>query len=560
MKLFLLSVLFTLIAAPLYAQEKPAAFDVLIRNGTLFDGSGGAPVRADVGIKGDLIAAVGDLASADAVKVVDARGLAVSPGFINMLSWSTASLLVDGRSQSEIRQGVTTEIMGEGQSMGPLNDEMKQRVLSAQGDLKFDITWTTLAEYLDHLEKRGVSPNVASFIGSGTIREYVLGLRNRKPTPAEMDRMCDIVRREMEAGAFGIGSSLIYAPDSYNTTDELVKMCRVAARYGGIYISHVRNEGSKLVEAVDELIRISSEAGIPAEIYHLKAGGASNWGKMDQAISLVNAARRRGLRITADVYLYAASSNRLSAKIPAWAHEGGDDELVRRLRDPAALEKIASEMRGRGRIAKTLLIGFESEKLRPLTGKTIEEVAIIRGKDQVETIMDLVVEDSALTRVVTFSMSEQNIAKALKQPWVSLGSDAASIASEGVFVKSLTHPRAYGNFARLFAKYVREEKLIPLNEAVHRVTGLPATNIGLDHRGFIREGYFADVVVFDPEKFTDLSSYEDPHRYATGMRHVFVNGVQVLRDGEHTGAKPGRALKGPGWKAAKTGPAVDPTR
>ncbi|MFZ2446694.1 MAG: D-aminoacylase [Syntrophobacteraceae bacterium] len=537
---------FLAVAAPLFAGETPRDFDLLILNGMLCDGSGGTPVKADVGITGDRIKAVGNLKASSANTVIDARGFAVAPGFINMLSWSTASLLVDGRSQSEIRQGVTTEIMGEGESMGPLNDEMKQRMLSRQGDQKFDIAWTTLAEYLAHLEKRGISPNVASFIGSGTLREHVVGLQNRKPTPVEMERMCDLARREMEAGALGIGSSLIYAPDAYSTTEELINLCRVAAKYGGMYISHVRNEGEKLVEAVEELIRISREAGLPAEIYHLKAGGRSNWDKMDRAISLVDAARSRGLRITADVYLYTASSNRLASKVPAWAHEGGDEALVKRLRDPAAREKIASEMRRRGRIAKTLLIGFESGPLRPLTGKTLEEVARMRGKDQIETVLDLVVEDHAFTRVVTFSMSEENIRNQLRRPWVSLGSDAASIATEGVFVKSMTHPRAYGNFARLFAKYVRDEHVLSLQEAVRRVTGLPASNLGLDRRGLVREGYFADVVVFDPEKFSDVATYEDPHRYAVGMRHVFVNGVQVLKDGDHTGATPGRALKGPG--------------
>ncbi len=552
MQLLILLLLLIAVPAQLLAQESAVGFDVLIRNGTVYDGSGGAGLRADVGIKGDRIAAIGDLAGAEAAAVIDANGLAVAPGFINMLSWSTASLLVDGRSQSEIHQGVTTEIMGEGASMGPLTDEMKQRTLSRQGDLKFEITWTTLSEYLDQLEKRGVSPNVASFIGSGTIREYVMGLQNRRPTADEMTHMCEVVRREMEGGALGIGSALLYTPDAYNATDDLIKMCRVAATYGGIYISHMRSEGERLIESVNDLIRISSEADIPAEIYHMKAGGAANWNKMDRVIAMINAARRRGLSISANIYLYTATSNRLTSRIPAWAQEGGDEALVKRLQDRVVREKVASEMRGRGHFPKTILIGFESKRLRQLTGKTLEEIALMHGKDEVETLLDTVIEDNAFTRIVSFTINEKNIAKELKQPWVSLGSDAASIASEGVFIKSLTHPRAYGNFARLFGKYVREEKVLSLPEAVRRVTGLPASHIGLDHRGLIREGYFADVVVFDPEKFTDLATFDDPHRYATGMNHVFVNGVQVLKDGDHTGAKPGRALKGPGWKPGKT--------
>jgi N-acyl-D-amino-acid deacylase len=528
------------------AAGETGDFNIVIRNGTVYDGSGGAPFRADVGIRSDRIAAVGDLRHAKAGMVIDASGLAVAPGFINMLSWSTASLIVDGRSQSEIRQGVTTEIFGEGESMGPLTDEMKRRIISQQGDLKFDIEWTTLSEYLSYLEKRGVSPNVASFIGAGTIRENVIGLENKKPTPVQLERMCDLVRREMEAGALGIGSSLGYAPDMFATTAELTALCSVVAKYHGMYISHVRNEGAGLVEAVEELLRISRDAGIPAEIYHLKAGGSGNWGKMDRVLEMVETARRHGQRITADVYLYTASSNRLSSRLAAWTHEGGDEALLHRLRDPALRARISSEMHQRGRMPETLLIGFNADQLRPLVGKTLEEAARIRGRDQVETLIDLVLEDNAATRVVTFVMSEENIRKELQRPWVSLGSDAKSIASEGIFLKSSTHPRAYGNFARLLGKYVREEKVIPLEEAVRRLSGLPAANLGLDRRGLIRDGFFADIAVFDPKTIADRATYENPHQYATGMTHVLVNGIPVLKDGEHTGAKPGRALWGAG--------------
>jgi N-acyl-D-amino-acid deacylase len=539
-----------LLAARSLPGDKAPQYDVLIRGGTVYDGTGGTPWRMDLAIRGDRIAALGRLDGASARTVIDARGLAVAPGFINMLSWSTVSLLVDGRSQSEIHQGVTTEIMGEGQSMGPLTDDMKRRMLAARGDLKFDIRWATLAQYLAYLETRGVSPNVASFIGSGTIREYVLGQQNVRPTPVQMKQMCELVRREMQSGALGIGSALLYPPGSYADTEELIALCRVAAAYGGMYISHVRNEGGNLIEAVEELIRISREAGIPAEIYHLKAGGISNWDKMDRVVSIINEARRRGIPITADMYLYPASSNRLASRIPAWAREGGDHALLARLKNPSTRQKIADQLRSAGPMPTKLLIGFHSDDLKPLTGKSLEEIARMRGKGQVDTMLDLVLADHAAPRVVTFSMCEENILKGLRQPWVSLGSDAASIAAEGVFLKSSTHPRAYGNFARLFGKYVRDEKAISMAEAVRRVTGLPASNLHLDRRGFLKQGYFADVVVFDPQEFRDTATYEDPHRYAAGMKQVFVNGVQVLKDGQHTGATPGRAL----WGRGRTNP------
>jgi N-acyl-D-amino-acid deacylase len=528
------------------AAEGSFDFDVIIKNGLIYDGSGGAPFKADLGVKGDRIAAVGGLSGASAGTVIEAKDLAVAPGFINMLSWSSVSLIVDGRSQSELRQGVTTEIFGEGESMGPLTEEMKRRTISMQGELKFDIAWTTLYEYLAYLEKRGISPNVASFVGAGTVRENVIGLENKRASPAQLDRMCELVRLEMEAGALGVGSSLGYAPDMFATTGELIAMCRTAAKYGGMYISHVRNEGDALIEAVEELLRISREAGIAAEIYHLKAGGEKNWPKIDRVISMIESARREGLRITADVYLYTAGSNRLSSRLPAWAHEGGDEALLDRLRDPVLRKKIGAEMRLRGRMPKTILVGFNAQSLRPLTGKTLEEAARIRGKDQVETMLELVEEDSAATRVATFVMSEENIIKEIRRPWVSLGSDAVSISAEGVFLNQSTHPRAYGNFARLLGKYVREEKVISLQEAVRRLTGLPAANLGLDHRGLIKQGYFADLVVFDPDTIADRSTYDNPHQYATGVKHALVNGVRVIENGEHTGAKPGRALWGRG--------------
>ena len=523
-----------------------AGFDTVITNGLIYDGAGGPPFKADIGIKSDRIAAIGDLSGASAGAVIEAKGLAVAPGFINMLSWSTASLIIDGRSQSEIRQGVTTEIFGEGTSMGPLTEEMKRRMISSQGDFKFDVCWTTLCQYLSYLEKRGISPNIASFVGAGTVRENVIGLDNKKATPAQLDKMCELVRIEMEAGALGVGSSLGYAPDMFATTDELIAMCRVAAKYGGMYVSHVRNEGDRLIEAVEEFLRISREAGVPAEIYHLKAGGQRNWPKMDRVISMIEEARTKGARITADIYLYTASANRLSSRLPAWAQEGGDDALLERLKNPALRKKIVSEMRQRGLMPKTILVGFTAGSLRALTGKTLEEAARIRGKDQFETMLDLVSEDNAHTRVATFVMSEENIKKELRQPWVSLGSDAVSISAEGVFLKQSTHPRAYGNFARLLGNYVRNEKTISLQEAIRRITSLPAENLGLDRRGSIRQGYFADLVVFDPGAIAERATYDNPHQYATGVKYVLVNGVRVIENGEHTGAKPGRALWGRG--------------
>ena len=541
------------------AAPPPPRFDYLIKGGTLYDGTGGKPRRADVGIRGDQIVAVGTLSDATADNIIDASGLAVAPGFINMLSWSTESLLEDGRSQSEIRQGVTTEIMGEGGSMGPLNDRMKQRVLAEQGDIKFEIKWSTLVEYLRYLEQRGISPNVASFVGATTIREYVIGLEDKQPTPAQMDEMRELVRREMEAGALGIGSSLIYPPAFYARTEELIELCKVAAKYQGKYISHLRSEGNQLLPAVDELVRISREARIPAEIYHLKAAGVANWPKMEAVLEKVEAARKAGLQITADMYLYLAGGTGLDACLPPWTADGGYPELFKRLRDPATRAKIAEEVRkptdkwenfylAAGSPDRILLNGFKSEKLKPLTGKTLAQVAEMRGSDPVETLMDLIPEDESRIGTIYFLMSEENLKKQIAVPWVSFGSDEASQAPAGPFLKSNPHPRAYGNFARLLGRYVRDEKVISLAEAVRKLTGLPATNLGLDHRGFVQEGMFADVVVFDPETIADRATFEQPHQYAVGMKHVLVNGVAVLKDGEHTNATPGRALWGQGKK------------
>jgi N-acyl-D-amino-acid deacylase len=452
---------------------------------------------------------------------------------------------------------VTTEIMGEGNSMGPLNDRMKARYVREQRDIKFDIKWKTLAEYLRYLEKRGVSCNVASFLGATTVREYVIGLEDKQPTPEQLEQMRELVRKEMEAGALGIGTSLIYPPAFYAKTDELIELCKVAAKYQGKYISHIRSEGNQLLESLDELIRISRESGIPAEIYHIKAAGEKNWPKEDQLLDRIEAARKEGLKITADMYTYTAAGTGLDACLPPWTEDGGYPALFKRLRDPATREKIAAEVRidsnawenlylAAGSPDKILLAGFKSEKLKPLTGKSLAEVAKMRGKDPIETIMDLLSEDESRIDAMYFLMSEENVRKELAKPWISFGSDEASQAPEGVFLKSNPHPRAYGNFARVLGKYARDGKVLTLPEAVRRLSALPATNLGLDHRGFIQEGMFADVVVFDPATIADRATFAKPHQYAVGMKHVFVNGVQVLKDGEHTGAKPGRALWGPG--------------
>jgi N-acyl-D-amino-acid deacylase len=543
-------------SAPARARQ-PAPFDVVIRGGTVYDGTGAPGRRADLGIRGDRIAAIADLAGAPARTVIDASRLAVAPGFINMLSWSTESLLIDGRSQGELRQGVTTQIFGEGSSMGPLTPVMKQRAIEQMGDLKYEITWTTLSEYLRTLEQRGVSQNVASFIGATTIREHVIGLEDKKPTPAQLDDMRALVRQEMEAGALGIGSSLIYAPAFYASTDELIELCKVAARYRGKYISHMRSEGNRLTEAVDELIRISREAQIPAEIYHLKAAGQANWSKMDRVIATIEAARREGLKITADMYTYTAGATGLDAAMPPWVLDGGYDAAYKRLADPETRKKIAAAIRtpsddwenlyrAAGSADRVLLVEFKSDALKPLTGKTLAEAAKMRGEDPVETIMNLVLEDRSRVGTVYFMMSEDNIRRQIVLPWVSFGSDASSMAPEPPFTKSSAHPRAYGNFARVIAKYVRDEHVLTLPDAIRKLSGLPATNLELDRRGFLKEGMFADVVVFDPATIADRATFENPHQYAVGMRHVFVNGAQVIRDGEHTGAKPGRALWGPG--------------
>jgi N-acyl-D-amino-acid deacylase len=533
-------------------------YDTIIRGGAVYDGSGGDPFAADIGMLGDSIVAIGDLSGARARTEIDARGLAVAPGFINVLSWANVSLIEDGRSQSGIRQGVTLEIFGEGSSMGPLNDEMKARMLEEQGDIRYDVAWTTLGEYLEHLERRGVSTNVSSFVGATTVRIHELGHEDREPSAAELDRMRALVRSAMQEGALGVGSSLIYAPAFYARTPELIALAEEAGRFGGMYISHMRSEGNALLEAVDELIAISRSAGVPAEIYHLKAAGTENWARIDSVIARIEAARADGLRITTDMYNYTAGATGLDAAMPPWVQEGGLQQWRQRLQDPAIRQRVLREMRTptaeweslyllAGSPERVIVTAFRQDSLKYLTGKSLAEVAALRKMSPEEVAMDLVIQDNSSVGTVYFLMSEDNIRKQIALPYMSFGSDAGSMAAEGVFLRSNPHPRAYGNVARLLGRYVRDEQVITLQEAVRRLTTLPAENLGLRRRGALAAGNFADVVVFDPATIIDHATFDQPHQYSTGVHHVFVNGVQVLRDGEHTGAKPGRVVRGPGW-------------
>jgi len=534
-------------------------FDVLIRNALIYDGTGSAPFRGEVGIDGDRISAIGSLDPSSGRLEIDAEGLAVSPGFINMLSWATDSLIEDGRSQSDIRQGVTLEVFGEGSSMGPLSPTMKQEMAERQGDIKFDVSWTTLSEYLNLLTTRGVSTNVASFVGATTVRVHVLGYEDRSPTDHELDKMRSLVAQAMEEGALGVASALIYAPASYARTDELVELSRVAAEHGGMYISHLRSEGTQLLEAVEELITIAKDSGARAEIFHLKAAGKANWNKLDQAIERIEAVRAQGLDVAANMYSYTAGKTGLDAAMPPWVQEGGHQAWVERLKDPAIRRQVAQEMStpsdewenlylAAGSPDKVLLVELKNESLKPLTGKTLAEVASMRGSSPEETAMDLVIEDNSRVGAVYFFMSEENVRKKVAVPWISFGSDGDSVTAEGIFLRSNPHPRGYGNFARVLGRYVRDEGLLSLQDAIRRMTSFPAENLRLKGRGQLKAGYFADLVVFDPETIQDHATFEDPHQYATGVSHVFVNGIQVLKDGEHTGATPGRVLHGPGWK------------
>jgi N-acyl-D-amino-acid deacylase len=536
----------------------PTTHDIVIRGGTLYDGTGGPSVPGDVAIDADRIAAVGTITERGA-RELDATGLAVAPGFINMLSWATDTLFADGRSQSDIRQGVTLEVFGEGWSLGPLNDRMKKERIEQQGDIKYDITWTTLDRALEALVARGISTNIASFVGATTVRMHEVADDDRPPTDAELARMRAHVDKAMRDGALGVGSSLIYAPAAYASTEELVALCAAASPYGGMYISHMRSEGERLLEAIEELIRIARTARVPAEIYHLKQSGRTNWPKLDKAIALVEGARAAGVRVSADMYPYEAGATGLSACFPSWAHDGGPEALRRRLADPAQRERIKAEMSRAGEGWENLyhdaggpegilLVSFKNEALKPLTGKTLARIARERGGDPRDVAMDLVREDESRVGMIAFVGSKANLAREAGLPWMSFGSDAGSIAPEGVFLKSQPHPRTYGTFARVLGHFVRDLHALTLEDAIRKMTALPASNLRLEDRGSLAASQFADVVAFDPATIQDHATYEQPHQYATGMRHVLVNGTPVLVDGEHTGARPGRVVRG---KSAK---------
>ncbi|RAI92178.1 N-acyl-D-amino-acid deacylase family protein [Algoriphagus yeomjeoni] len=556
MKAFLF---FLTIASVFFSCSNPETYDILIKNGQIIDGSGNPGYVGDIGIRADTIAAIGNLQDAIGTSEIDATGLVVAPGFINMLSWATESLIEDGKSQSDIRQGVTLEVFGEGWSMGPLTDEMKVDEEKSQGDIKFPISWTTLSEYLDFLVDKGVSTNVASFIGATTVRIHELGYEDRAPTAEELESMKSLVKQAMEEGALGVGSSLIYAPAFYASTEELIELCKVAAAYDGMYISHMRSEGGRLLESLDELIRIADEAKIRAEVYHLKESGQANWGKYDAVVAKIDSARAAGLEITTDMYTYVAGATGLDAAMPPWVQEGGYNKWAERLQDPLIRKQVLQEMKtptdeweslmqAVEGPEKMILVGFKNDSLKYLTGKTLAEVAELRQLSPEETAMDLVVQDGSRVGTIYFLMSEENVKKQLALPYMSFGSDAGSYSIEGVFLKSSYHPRAFGNFARVLGKYVREEKVISLEEAIYKLTTLPATNLKIKKRGTLKEGYFADLAIFDPTQIQDHATFEEPMQYATGMVHVLVNGTPVLQNGEHTGAFPGQVVKGPGFK------------
>lgn len=557
MKKMISALLFGMMGLCLFSCQTDR-YDTIIRNGVVYDGNGGAPYRADIGIKDDTIAYIGDLQKAAAKEVVDAKGMAVSPGFINMLSWAPVSLIMDGNSQGDIRQGVTLEVFGEGLSMGPLNPRMKKEMQEDQDQFKFDVAWNTLGEYLQYMEKRGVSTNIASYVGATTIRMHVIGEDNRAPSAEELKKMQDLVRSEMKAGAIGVGSSLIYPPAFFAKTDELIALCRVAGEYGGGYVSHMRSEGNQMIEAVNELITITKASNVHGEIYHLKAGGISNWPKMDSVISMVESARAEGIDVAANMYTYTAGATGLTASMPPRLQDGGFGKLWQRLQDPKIRAEMKKAMKtnardwenlyyGTGSPDKILLLGFRRDSLHKYAGKTLGEVSKLRKTTPEDCVIDLIIQDSSRVEAAYFLMSEENVKKQLALPWVSFGSDAESASMDSIFMVQSTHPRAYGNFARVIGHYVREQKVIPLEKAIQKLSKVAARSLRIKKRGELKVGHYADVLVFDPQKVQDHATYEKPRQYATGMIHVFVNGTQVLKDGNHTNAKPGRFVKGPGF-------------
>jgi N-acyl-D-amino-acid deacylase len=538
-------------------------FDLVIQGGRIVDGTGGPSYLGDVGIRGARIVYVGPPRPMRANQVIDAHGQAVSPGFVNMLSQAQESMIVDGREESDLYQGVTLEVMGEGDSMGPLTDQMAARNESRESDIKYPINWRTLGQYLQARERAGTSLNIASFVGATTVRDFVLGEGDVQPSPEQLQRMRALVRQAMEEGALGVSSALIYTPATFAKTDELAALAAEAGMCGGIYITHMRSEGDRLLEAVDETISIARQSGAPAEIYHLKAGGKSNWPKLDEVIAKVTSARKSGVRITADMYTYTAGGTGLDAAMPPWVREGGLEAWTQRMQSPEVRARVAKEMDDPHAGYENLylkagpdgmiLAAFKSEKLKPLTGKSLTEVANMRHESPEDTAMDLVIEDGSRVGVIYFVMSEDNVRKESMLPWMSFGSDGEAPSPEGIFLKSSAHPRAYGNFARLLAKYVRTDKAVTLQDAIHRLTALPAANLSLKDRGLLKEGYFADIVVFDPNKIQDHSTYVKPHQLASGVKDVIVNGQLALSDGIATGAHSGQFVRGRAWADGKGG-------
>lgn len=537
-------------------------YDILIRGGKIYDGTGSLPLFADIGINGDIISEIGNLKHHSGKVEVNVPGLAVAPGFINMLSWALDSLIEDGRSLGDIKQGVTLEVFGEGWSYGPLSDSMKQEMLNRQTDIKFSINWTTLGEFLAFLEKKGISTNVGSFLGATTTRINILGYENRAPTENELVLMRKIVDDAMQEGAFGVASALIYAPGIYAETKELIELCKVVSKYDGLYASHIRSEGSQFLESLDEFFTIIRQANVRGEIYHLKAAGSSNWHKMEDALKKIETAQKMGLLITANCYPYTAAATGLEDALPPWVHEGGHEKFIQRLQNPKIREQIKSEilnpqkewenMYKEGGPNQMQLVGFKSDKLKPLMGQTLAEIAKERKADPLDTAMDLIIEDDSRIITVYHLMTEENVRKIIPLPYMSYGSDEGSYAPEGIFLKSSCHPRAYGTFSRILGKYCRDEVLVSLEEAIRKLTSLPAHNLRIKNRGLLKRGYFADVVIFDPQLIRDNATYKNPHQLSSGIVHVFVNGVQVLKNGTHTNASPGRVVRGPGWNTEHT--------
>lgn len=547
---------------PARAADPPEEpFDILIVGGRVVDGTGNPWTVADLGIRGDRIVARGRLAGAPARRVIDASGLVVAPGFIDMLGQSEFTLLVDPRAESKVRQGITTEITGEGESAAPQNDLTLPGLDSFTARFGKEVDWRDFAGYFTRLERQGLGLNFGSYVGATQVRQAVLGSENRAPTAEELAEMERLVAQAMEQGALGLSSSLVYAPANYARTEELVALARVAAAHGGIYATHMRGEGRTVFQALEETFTIAAQANIPVEIFHLKVAGQGVWGKMGEVIARIEAARAAGLDITADQYPYVAGATALSASIPPWAHAGGREDLLNRLRDPATRDRLRREISRPGEnwenfywmaggAEGVLISSVENPDLRVYEGQRLSEIALQRNEDPVETLFNLLLADDGETKAIYFLMSEEDVKLALRQPWVSVGTDYQAVRAEGPLSAWKPHPRAYGSFPRILGRYVREQKLLPLEEAIHKLTSLPAQRLGLHERGLLLPGYYADIVLFDFGRIADSATFEDPHQYSEGIEYVLVNGQLVFEDGRLTGALPGRVLRGPGWKPA----------